>query len=375
MASVPVKRLLFIAEHFAIANSGAENDLVTLCQALVKRGHELHVASETHDKLEGITPHRGLANVKRIVDAVKPDIIIDWGFFCQADIHRIGGGVHEHFQRYSIQAYPPILRPFKRLEGQISRKHQKQAAREKKILANKSATFLPISDFVARQLYESGVAESAVTVLYNGVDTSRYNNEPAPETRKKLRGQWGVSQDDTVFLFIAHNLKLKNLKLLHRVFNALYNYGYTSLKLVVIGKRAPKFTSPYLIYGGATKRIEECYMAADGLLHPTYYDAFANVVLEAMSCALPVVVSNHAGVCELIKPGVNGMVLPVIPGSQARTQWISAVKSLVDNPEQAKKLGSAARETALQHDYEQYVDRFEEIIHRKARFKKAVSEN
>jgi len=51
---------------------------------------------------------------------------------------------------------------------------------------------------------------------------------------------------------------------------------------------------------------------ADALVHPTYYDAFANVCLEAMAAGLPVLSSRNAGVSELMH-NVEGCVLIDMP--------------------------------------------------------------
>ncbi len=47
----------------------------------------------------------------------------------------------------------------------------------------------------------------------------------------------------------------------------------------------------------------------DVLVHPTYMDSFAMVVLEAMSCALPIIASNHYAIPEMVRHGTNGFLL------------------------------------------------------------------
>ena len=46
----------------------------------------------------------------------------------------------------------------------------------------------------------------------------------------------------------------------------------------------------------------EQYAAADALVHPSYHDGFGFVVLEAMACGLPAVVSREAGASEIVDP-------------------------------------------------------------------------
>ena len=51
--------------------------------------------------------------------------------------------------------------------------------------------------------------------------------------------------------------------------------------------------------------------AADAFLFPSRREGMANSVLEAMSCAVPCLVSNAAGVAEIIRHEVNGFALDV----------------------------------------------------------------
>jgi hypothetical protein len=50
------------------------------------------------------------------------------------------------------------------------------------------------------------------------------------------------------------------------------------------------------------------YQMADGLLLPTLYDPFPNVILEAMACGLPVITTTGCGGAEFIVQGSNGYV-------------------------------------------------------------------
>lgn len=63
---------------------------------------------------------------------------------------------------------------------------------------------------------------------------------------------------------------------------------------------------------GVQKQTLPFYQAADALLLPTLYDPFPNVILEAMSCGLPVITSQTCGGAEFIQQGVNGFVFDAL---------------------------------------------------------------
>jgi len=74
------------------------------------------------------------------------------------------------------------------------------------------------------------------------------------------------------------------------------------------------------------------------------YEAFPNVLLEAMTAGLPIVTTNFDGVDELIEDGVNGKIIAINDVDGAYL----ALKSYLDNPELANGLAEKARETVRQ---------------------------
>jgi UDP-glucose:(heptosyl)LPS alpha-1,3-glucosyltransferase len=88
---------------------------------------------------------------------------------------------------------------------------------------------------------------------------------------------------------------------------------------------------------GVQKQTLPFYQAADALLLPTLYDPFPNVILEAMSCGLPVITSQTCGGAEFIQQGVNGFVFDALD-----------VKSLAESIRELPvvALGSAMAEAA-----------------------------
>jgi len=95
--------------------------------------------------------------------------------------------------------------------------------------------------------------------------------------------------------------------------------------------------------------VEVYYAASDVYVSPSLEDAFGVPPLEAMACGLPVIVSSHAGVSELITHGIDGMVLqdPRDAGSLARL-----ISALHRDPALRAALGKNAARTAQQYTWE-----------------------
>jgi GalNAc-alpha-(1->4)-GalNAc-alpha-(1->3)-diNAcBac-PP-undecaprenol alpha-1,4-N-acetyl-D-galactosaminyltransferase len=82
------------------------------------------------------------------------------------------------------------------------------------------------------------------------------------------------------------------------------------------------------------------YTAADIFVLVSRYEGIPNVLLEAMSCGLPVIVSDASpGPLEYVKHGVTGLVVPVddVPS------LVIALERLINDPRLRRRLGDAAR--------------------------------
>jgi UDP-glucose:(heptosyl)LPS alpha-1,3-glucosyltransferase len=86
--------------------------------------------------------------------------------------------------------------------------------------------------------------------------------------------------------------------------------------------------------------IEDVYAAADALILPTRYDAFANVCLEAAASGLAVVTSGSNGAARWI--GEAGLV---IDDPEDFAGFAKALDALAD-PTTREQLGAAARRRA-----------------------------
>jgi glycosyltransferase involved in cell wall biosynthesis len=86
--------------------------------------------------------------------------------------------------------------------------------------------------------------------------------------------------------------------------------------------------------------LEGIYAASDIFVLSTHSEAFANVVLEAMSWGLPVVSTRVGGCPEVIDDGFNGLL--VEPGDIPA--MANAITRLLDDAELRRSFGARNRE-------------------------------
>lgn len=70
------------------------------------------------------------------------------------------------------------------------------------------------------------------------------------------------------------------------------------------------------------------YLSASLIVHPARHDAYPNVLKEALACGLPAVASASAGIPEIIRDGVTGVILDQ-PGAATLAE---AVDELLGDP-------------------------------------------
>lgn len=354
-------KVTFIIPIFEMANAGSENFAYRLVTSLRDHDLEIGVITNRGKPVDGIDLFGSLLEAEDIIKKRRPDVLIDWGLNYPADIHRLGGGVHRFFLEYSLDAYKGIFRFYKWIRNRLPR-NLRVIKRQEMLIRRESAIFLPNSKFSAGQLLLTGAKKDCVNVLYNAVDTDFFR-PASPKKKLQLRSQFNLSQSDILVLFVAHNLLLKNYTLLRTLFAKLKMKNHR-LKLLVVGKRRPKRPPPNCFYLGEVTDMVSIYQLADLLVHPTYFDSCSNVVLEAMSCGLPVVVSDRCGAHELIQDGVSGYVLPVVPNGDPKVEatWFEKIEELANDKVLREYIGSKAREVMLRYDFKDYVEQFKGII-------------
>lgn len=356
-------------EHLSARVGGAEGYALTVARELTARGHRLTVCAADGEAPEGIEAHFGpLSAAPARLSALAPDLVVDWGLSVPADLHRLGGGTHREFQRLVLDAKPLAVRLVKRLFYSVAPRHRRVARREAALLSRPGVHVLAVSRFVAAQVMNTvpQLPPARLHVLHNGVDTRRFSPAACASVRAAERQRLGLREDDVAFLLVAHNLKLKGFDLLTEVFSASQEHAPRA-RLVLLGRHNPGLRAPWFIYAGSSTRPEATYGAADVLVHPTYYDACANVVLEALACGLPVVSSDRNGSAEVLSTGKDGIVLPVVgPSPEISQRWSTAVRDLASQPALRAQLGQGARRRAEALTISAYVDRFEELLCRVA---------
>lgn len=101
------------------------------------------------------------------------------------------------------------------------------------------------------------------------------------------------------------------------------------------------------------------YRSAEVFALPSRVEGTPNALLEAMSCGLPVVVSDGApGPLELVEDGVTGLIVPV----NDPAKLAAALRRLGNDGDLRARLGKAARERVTEYDLPRALGTWESIV-------------
>ena len=145
------------------------------------------------------------------------------------------------------------------------------------------------------------------TLIYNGIDTDIFSPKNKDESREKL----GLPKDKKIVLFISNNGVKTDFKgggHFLKISKELLN-DKSALFLCLGGNENESIDNIDFVKKTADENTLALYFsAADILLYPSLADNFPLVILEAMSCGLPIVTFGTGGIKEVVTNKVNGYV-------------------------------------------------------------------
>ncbi|MEM7647002.1 MAG: glycosyltransferase family 4 protein [Pseudomonadota bacterium] len=236
----------------------------------------------------------------------------------------------------------------------------------KKFLEKKVYTpdkhYIAISHSIKKELMENfDIPAEHIKIIYHGVDTDYFQPlDESPENskiRKEVRDSLGIQDDEKVLLHVGALNARKGIFQTLKTLSYLKKQGFPKIRFLAVGqgdqthlKAAIKNLDleDEVIFAPHSKDIRRYYWASDVFFFPSLYEPFGLVILEAMACGLPSVVSKDAGGAELIEHLKNGVL---INPQDTPHNVANELLPLLRDPDVCHRLGSAGRQTALKRSW------------------------
>lgn len=214
-----------------------------------------------------------------------------------------------------------------------------------------------------------GYNTTKVRVIPNGVDAQRFS--PDPEARRAVRAELGLGHDSVLIGLFARYSPMKDHETFLRAAGMVHAW-YPDVRFLMAGEHMTADNGPlsrivqknalqqvlYLL--GPRRDLPRLTAGLDISCLSSWSESFPNVVVEAMACAVPCVVTD-AGDTRLIVGDTGRVVPPSVP--QALAEAMGALIGMeAAEPEALEALGQRARERVLaQFTMQKTVSAYEDL--------------
>jgi glycosyltransferase involved in cell wall biosynthesis len=216
-------------------------------------------------------------------------------------------------------------------------------------LTPKMDHLIAVSRAIVRKLEEEGRIGSPISLIYNGVDLSRYRE---PEVCCTLQAEYGIAPGSPIVGVVARlEVEKGHPTLLEAWPRVLASVPDAHLLVVGEGSQREALEAqarslgllgaqPSVTFTGRRDDVPAVTAALDVAVLPSYREAQGLSILEAMALARPVVASAVGGIPEMIEAGRTGLLVP--PKDPDRLA--DAIVRLITDHPYADTLGKAGRD-------------------------------
>ncbi|HVI05039.1 MAG TPA: glycosyltransferase, partial [Sphingomicrobium sp.] len=163
----------------------------------------------------------------------------------------------------------------------------------------------------------------------------------------------GIADDEMVIAFLGRVVMEKGLDVFS---DAIYAFDRSGLKHRVLvigdGPARPWFEQqlPDAIFLGQLTGTDlaRALASSDVFLNPSITEAFGNVTLEAMACALPVVAADATGATNLVRSGLTGTL---VDGAEP-DEFSDALAAYARDPDLRRRHGKGGLSVAETMDWD-----------------------
>jgi glycosyltransferase involved in cell wall biosynthesis len=239
-------------------------------------------------------------------------------------------------------------------------------------LAKRLVGFITVSEFMRRNLSLVGIPSDQIRVIKNGAVFSEeftritpgsmsIGTDPEKPTRVGIVGQISPNK--------GHDCLLESLRLLRsqgaNVVVETFGDGDHGYKTGLDSKLTELRLAGAWRWNGYERDKDRIFGNIDICVVPSLFgDPFPTVAIEAAAYGLPVVASRIGGLPEIVEDGVTGWL--VAPNSPI--ELATRVRHLIENPEQAQKMGDAGRERVRENFIvERMVSEYERLLRQSLR--------
>jgi len=233
----------------------------------------------------------------------------------------------------------------------------------------------PCSEAVKDDLEKQGVPESMMKRIYTGIDLGRYLKHEDKD--KNCRDEFGFSREDKVFGVVARLVPMKGHSYLVQAFSEVAS-KHPEARLLIVGDGELKQSlenmvaelgvTGKVVFAGTRYDLVKMLNTMDiSVLSSVEKEGLPMILVESVLMKKPVVMSDVAGIREVIKDGETGFLIK--PGDVGGLA--AAMNDVIEKPDEAASraetaFGFVIREFDVDNTVTQLSEVYEKVLERKS---------
>ncbi len=333
-----------------LRSGGTERQTVSLCEYFARSGHDVSLLTfRPGGRLADRVERAGISlqalqsfdlgvnffapGLFREVGRLNPDVILCMGRMANS----FAGFLQKRFQNIVTVGSARTGKPLPLL-------NQWSFRQVDAVLAN--------CEWWRHQLVATGVANSRIRVVHNGVVPS-WEGRDSVQARRKVRHELEAGPSTVVFLNVANFRSRKRHAWLIETFSHICPTLDWQLWLVGDGARCSRCrqiaeksnAAHHIRMLGYHENPYPFYAGADVAVSASIEDSLPNFLIEAQSEGLPVIASDVRGVGETFSNGESGYL--VAPDDRAG--FLSRIENLCNDSTLRKTMGESGSRAAIEN--------------------------
>ena len=233
-----------------------------------------------------------------------------------------------------------------------------------------------VSEFLKNKAQNELGIERDIEVIPNFIDTINFS--PTPGFRLTVesgcvsfrRGNDAkeIDPEEKVLLHASNFRPVKRVVELVEVMRIIVDHN-PKVRLVIAGDGPTRIEVERRIEAldlcnnvhllGIKSNMKEIMCSADAFVLNSTLEGMPLVLLEAMSCALPVITTPAGGIPELVRPGIDGMVTK----GYEQEEYAQTILEIIDDNELRLKMAQAGRTRVQDHfSADKIVPKYEKLF-------------
>lgn len=248
-------------------------------------------------------------------------------------------------------------------------KERQMLAVERQNMRSENHHFVMVSSLATKNALQThyGIPDERIVLIRNAIDVDRFHM-PSERDRVLARTKLGIRPDQPVVLFVGRSPERKGVDYLIDAIDAappgtvLLLAGFDRNSYVERLVRHSR--SDVRLVGEVTTEelISTYFPVADLFALPSRVEPYGGVILEAMACGVPPVVTPQCGAAEIIATGETGFVLQ---GDNVSRELSELFHQALNQRNSLRIMGDAARRAMeLAPSWKAQSERLAELVDR-----------